>query len=179
MQSLQGHFLVASPHLPDPNFFRTVVLMVQHDRDGALGLVLNRPTRATVADAWQRFANGDVDSQQPVFWGGPVEGPPLVLHSQRELRQSEVLPGVYLSSRKAVIERVIRRGGRFRLFFGYAGWGAGQLEAELDMGGCSIPPRRATCLSLPSGCGNASPERSASRFLRPRSAGRWSPTSPG
>ena len=56
MPSLQGHFLVASPHLPDANFYRTVVLMVQHDPNGAVGLILNRTTNSTVAELWQRVA---------------------------------------------------------------------------------------------------------------------------
>ena len=52
MDSLQGHLLVASPHLPDPNFFRSVVLMIQHDEEGAFGVVLNRPTNNTVRDIY-------------------------------------------------------------------------------------------------------------------------------
>ena len=68
MDSLQGHFFVASPHLPDSNFYRTVVLMVQHDEQGALGLVLNRPTDTTVAQLWETVVQGAVlvsASRQP------------------------------------------------------------------------------------------------------------------
>ena len=56
MKSLKGHFLVASPHLPDDNFYHSVVLMVQHDQEGAVGLVLNRPTKNTVQEIWQLVA---------------------------------------------------------------------------------------------------------------------------
>ena len=58
MKSLKGHFLVASPRLADPNFFRSVVLMVQHDAEGAMGVVLNRPSSNTIADLWNVVGDG-------------------------------------------------------------------------------------------------------------------------
>lgn len=140
MKSLQGHFLVASPHLPDPNFYRTVVLLLQHDGEGAFGVILNRPGRTTVAEAWKLFGEGPCHSQQRVYRGGPVEGPPLALHTLRSCGQSEVLPGLFVTSRGEWLRRVVRGEKQFRLFLGYAGWGAGQLDSELEMGGWLVHP---------------------------------------
>jgi putative transcriptional regulator len=140
MRSLQGHFLVASPHLPDSNFYRTVVLMVQHDENGALGLVLNRPTNSTVGELWERVSSEPVSCERPVNHGGPVEGPLMALHTTADCADDEVLPGVYFASRDEYLERIVRGDQLFRLFVGYAGWSPGQLESELDAGGWLTVP---------------------------------------
>ena len=74
MKSLQGHLLVASPKLVDPNFFHTVVLLVQHNQEGALGLVLNRPLQTTVQEMWQEVGESQCEVDQPLHQGGPCEG---------------------------------------------------------------------------------------------------------
>jgi putative transcriptional regulator len=135
MNSLQGHFLVASPHLPDPNFYRTVVLMIQHDDSGALGVVLNRPSRRTVAEIWQMVGEGDCACNQLVHVGGPVEGPLMAVHTRKAESQTEILPGLYMTTRKDLLRRIVQGACRNRVFCGYAGWGAGQLEGELEAGG--------------------------------------------
>ena len=61
MKSLKGHFLIAPPKMFDPNFFRTVVLMIQHNEEGALGLVLNRPLEMTLKKAWEQVSDTDCD----------------------------------------------------------------------------------------------------------------------
>src|SRR5947207_7518107 len=77
-ESLRGKLLVASPALVDPNFFRTVVLITEHNEEGAMGIVLNRPSEALVADAVPEL--GEVAGDQaPVFVGGPVQPEALVL----------------------------------------------------------------------------------------------------
>ena len=81
MKSLKGHFLVASPHLADANFYRSVVLMIQHDEDGAVGLVLNRPTDNTIAEVWEMISESPCDVQGCVSIGGPVAGPLMALHT--------------------------------------------------------------------------------------------------
>ncbi|MFV1966687.1 MAG: YqgE/AlgH family protein, partial [Pirellulaceae bacterium] len=132
----QGHFLVASPHLPDSNFFRSVVLMVQHDEHGALGLVLNRLTNSTVRELWASVASETVTCERYVNHGGPVEGPLMALHTTAACADDEVLPGVYFASRDEYLERIVQDEDRpFRLFVGYAGWSSGQLESELEAGG--------------------------------------------
>ena len=136
MQSLAGHFLIASPYLPDPNFLRTVVLMVQHDAEGALGLVLTRPINLTVQEVWNNVSGEQIDAPEPIFQGGPVEGPLMAIHQQIELSELEVIPGVYFSSQRENIEPLIRkRSAPFHLFLGYSGWAAQQLEDEMEVGG--------------------------------------------
>src|SRR5688572_1282976 len=83
MASLQGQFLVASPHLSDPNFYKSVVLMVKHDEEGAFGLILNRPTTNTVREIWRAVTEQDLECEQPIYMGGPVSGPLVCLHRMK------------------------------------------------------------------------------------------------
>ena len=142
--SLAGQILVASRHLADPNFFRTVVLILEH-REGVLGVVLNRPTVITIADvvpAWQDL----IALPSVVFHGGPVErtaaiglarpdGP--VDPEQSALALTIADPGrevgiVNLSAGPSELVGVVRD---LRIYSGYAGWSPGQLESEIQAGG--------------------------------------------
>jgi putative transcriptional regulator len=137
MGSLKGHLLVATPMIGDPNFERTVVLLLEHNEDGALGLVLNRPTDVTVLDPLPEWYPLSADPSV-VFVGGPVEqgaaiGLARVADSVPGEGWSPVLGriGTFDLSRDPIdlsplVEEV-------RIYAGYAGWGAGQLEAEVDM----------------------------------------------
>ncbi|MEX2177017.1 MAG: YqgE/AlgH family protein [Pirellulaceae bacterium] len=141
MASLQGQLLVASPHLGDGNFYRSVVLMVRHDDEGALGLLLNRPTSNTINEVWRLVAEEEMPSDRPLYLGGPVAGPLVALHRIKACAEAEVLPGVYFAAHKDQLLKVVSHTTKpFRLFTGYAGWAAGQLEAELRAGGwLSVP----------------------------------------
>lgn len=144
MASLQGSFLIASPHLGDGNFNRSVVLMVKHDEEGAFGLVLNRPTGNTVADVWKLVSDGEVERRDPIYLGGPVQGPLMAVHGIASAAESEILDGVYLSAHKEQLKEVIASENvPVRLFAGYSGWGAGQLEGELEAGGWLVAPATA------------------------------------
>lgn len=135
LNSLRGKLLVASPHLPDRNFFRSVVLMLKHDDEGTWGIVLNRPTNNTVADVWAVLADEQSDCLETINLGGPVQGPLLAVHTEEECSEIEIIPGVYLATQREAIERIVREECYpFRLFTGYAGWGDGQLEQEMEMG---------------------------------------------
>lgn len=141
MKSLAGQFLVASPHLRDPNFARTVVLMLQHEEQGALGVVINRPGDKTVDEVWEMIGNEPVGCDQAVHVGGPVPGPLIAIHDQRKLAEKEVLPQLYMSMQKDSIEQLVQKSGAtFRLFSGHAGWGGGQLESEMNAGGWLTSP---------------------------------------
>lgn len=133
--SLEGHFLVSSPHLADVNFYRSVVLMVQHDDEGALGLVLNRPLSMTVAELWKAACHEEISSDRPVYVGGPVAGPLMCVHSSFQFAEHQICPGVYFASSRSQIEGIIAEEKPWFLFSGYSGWGPGQLENELRLGG--------------------------------------------
>jgi putative transcriptional regulator len=136
MKPLQGQFLVASPHLADGNFYKSVVLMIKHDEEGAFGLILNRPTESTVTEIWRMVGEEDeIDCPQPIYMGGPVSGPLVALHRLKGAAEAEVIPGVYFSAHKEQLGRVVRGNKPFRLYTGYAGWAEGQLEGELHVGG--------------------------------------------
>jgi putative transcriptional regulator len=144
MKSLEGHLLIASPRLLDPNFFRTVVLMVRHDEDGALGLVLNKPSSKSVRELWEQISSTPCEHNRLIHIGGPVSGPLMALHDEPSLSEVEVLPGVYFTSDSQQIEELIaRKGVELTLFYGYAGWGEGQLESELATGSWyTLPAKR-------------------------------------
>ncbi len=128
---LQGKLLVSSPALVDPNFRKTVVLIAHHDDDGALGLVLSRPSGVAAADAVPAL-DGLPGAADPVFVGGPVQpGAFMVLAEFEDVSEAAapIFGDVGFMPAEAEPEDLSIR--RLRLFAGYAGWGAGQLEAEL------------------------------------------------
>lgn len=135
MESLQGHFLVASPHLRDPNFVGTVVLMVRHDQNGALGLVINRPADKTLCELWKSVSDTPCHSDRPIHLGGPVPGPLMAVHTHQSLADAEISPGIYFVAERDKLESLVARvDDPFRVFVGHSGWGSGQLESELDQG---------------------------------------------
>ena len=141
MDTLQGKLLVASPHLPDPNFYRSVILIVEHQEDGALGLVLNRITNQLIRDVWRGACDQDCVAKDFLRLGGPVEGPLMALHSIAELEGHEIVPKVYFSSERAVLTSLVDQNDRpYHLFSGYSGWGAGQLDNEIKVGGWLTAP---------------------------------------
>jgi putative transcriptional regulator len=141
-QTLRGHFLIAGKQLRDPNFFKTVVLMVEHSDEGAMGLVVNRPSSVTVAHALsEHFKLPETDDQ--VYVGGPVEPSALfILHDAADLDEDErpVIPGLFVGSSATAFETVVRSSAagdsdiHFRIYSGCAGWGPNQLEGELSRG---------------------------------------------
>jgi putative transcriptional regulator len=136
MPSLRGKCLIASPALLDPNFARTVVLIAEHTDEGAMGLILNRPTEAVVGEAVEELA-GVVSPGEPVFVGGPVqEESVMVLAEFDDPAQAAavVIDDVGFLSADAELEDLSGRTRRARVFAGHAGWGPGQLDAELDEG---------------------------------------------
>lgn len=137
-----GIFLYAAPSLGDPNFSETVVLLVQHGSQGAMGLIVNRPTETTAAEAMPGTALPGLR----VYRGGPVQSEAiLVLLRGKRAPDSalRVIDGVFMSGRPKDLEAAARGGpavDRVRLYAGYAGWGAGQLEQEIRLGGWVIGP---------------------------------------
>lgn len=132
-------FLIAIPQLGDPNFARSVVLLLHHGPDGALGLVINAPTEMTLGAFAKEHALPchSANKDRLIFRGGPVEPTRgWILHSDdaAEERQ-EVLPGLSVSGSVDTLNNLLADGSQqLRLLLGYAGWGAGQLEAEMERG---------------------------------------------
>ncbi|HVR28329.1 MAG TPA: YqgE/AlgH family protein [Thermoanaerobaculia bacterium] len=134
-----GDFLIASRDLDDPNFARTVVLLLQAGPDGAGGVVVNRPTLTPVATVLPQV-EGLSERTDRLFWGGPVEPHAalvLVRVDQAPAEGSLVLDGVYAVRTRAGIEQILGGGlpqPSLRVFTGHAGWAAGQLEWEISRG---------------------------------------------
>jgi len=139
-----GTFLVASRDLGDPNFSETVILLLRYDEEqGAMGLIVNRrgdlPLSRVFEDVKQAKSRKDL-----AYLGGPVEEGNVLalLKSSRKLDEEQrVFPGVYLISDKDQLEKALAdklEPNVFHVYLGYAGWGPGQLERELDLGAWHI-----------------------------------------
>jgi putative transcriptional regulator len=127
-ETLRGRLLVAAPSLLDPNFARSVVLIAEHGDGGAMGLVLNRPSETSVEQAVPELVPLSGDGER-VFVGGPVSTDSVL--ALAEVEDPEDASELVLGDVGFVQDPDVsaRRG---RIFVGYAGWSAGQIEAELD-----------------------------------------------
>ena len=144
MNSLEGHLLVASRYLLDNNFVKTVILLVQHSEEGALGVVVNRPTCKTVKELWKEVGEAPCKSTRPVFLGGPVAGPIMAVHADHSLAEVEIVPGVFFAAKKPNLDQLVLHPKEpQKIFVGHAGWGPGQLENELQQGAWLTMPATA------------------------------------
>ena len=157
MQSLRGQLLVAAPVLIDPNFHRTVVLVGEHGAEGAMGVVLNRPSGVTVSDAVAPLA-GLTAEDDLVHVGGPVQTDAVVVLA--DFVEPDRSAGVVFDSVGFVPGEVddpdeLGELRSARVFAGYAGWGPGQLESELEEQAWIVVGRpSATCSrTTPTGSG--------------------------
>lgn len=137
--SLKGQLLIAAPEMDDPRFAHAVILMVQHDQGGALGIIINRPAgEMSNADLLKAIgATGNpVEGKVRIFAGGPVElNVGFVLHSAEYRRpETQDIDGrVAMTASPDVLRDIAEAKGpkKSLIAFGYAGWGPGQLESEL------------------------------------------------
>ena len=133
--SLTGKLVVAAPGMDDPNFEHAVILMVEHQDEGALGLVLNRPTDTRVDEVWGQISSQPCPLDQVLKRGGPCPGPLMLLHDRPRLAQVEVCRGVCFTTEEPLVQELLaEQASPLNFFLGYAGWGPGQLEAELSQG---------------------------------------------
>jgi putative transcriptional regulator len=140
-ESLRGKLLVASPALIDPNFGRTVVFLTEHNEEGAMGIVLNRPSETSVESVVPELA--EIAGGEPVYVGGPVQPEALVLlaeFSNPEAAAWIVVAEVGLASADVDLEELAASVRRGRVYAGYSGWGAGQLEAEMEVESWIVEP---------------------------------------
>ena len=138
--SLAGQLLIATPTMADPRFYQSVILMVRHDSDGAMGIIINRLAAerplATVLRAVGADADG-VSGTIQIFIGGPVQPEVgFVVHSTDYHRPEtlDIDAHVAMTSNREILRDIATKHGpkQSLIAFGYAGWGAGQLENELE-----------------------------------------------
>lgn len=129
--SVAGMLLVATPNLIDPNFYRTVILMLQDDEEGTVGLVLNRATEEPVVEHLPEWA-GRTRAPGTIHYGGPVEPEVAIGLSNSTDGMPSGVPGLSLVDLSA--SPAPDQGPTVRIYSGYAGWGSGQLQTELSLG---------------------------------------------
>ena len=141
----QGKLLVASPDLADPNFAKTVVLLVEYNDDGVVGLILNRRSKVPISRVLDALPSAKNRSDL-VYAGGPVGRTDilaLVRAGKAPADAKHVLGDVYLASTKESLERTFSGGGdagTVHVYLGYSGWTEPQLENEVNLGGWYILP---------------------------------------
>ena len=141
----KGIFLVAAPSLRDPNFRQTVVLLCEHGAEGALGVVVNRPTAMSISEALPQVPIIE-GAGHVLYAGGPVQtNQVMLLYRGEELPENahHVFDGVCLGGDVGMVERILTGAGTtesFRAYLGYSGWGPGQLESEMKTGSWIILP---------------------------------------
>ncbi len=136
---LKHHLLIAMPHLADPNFAQTVIYLVEHNEQGAMGLIINRPNGLNLADVLEQLRPDSEPASRcediAIFSGGPVQTDRgFVLHPAGEIYQATLALGeLSLSTSQDVLFAIAEGSGPAQslIALGYAGWEAGQLEAEL------------------------------------------------
>ena len=149
LEPAAGRFLIALPTLRDPNFVRSVVLLCEHNDEGSVGLIVNRPTQvklaAEIPGPLSEAREGDL-----LFQGGPVASSHVfALHNVPRLmgESREVVPGVWFSPGSEGVADRLRQppqpGEALRLYAGYAGWGPGQLESEMEQTAWIVGPASA------------------------------------
>lgn len=146
----KGKFLVASRDLLDPNFHETVVVLADYGENGAAGLIINRPTRVTLAqllpsEEWLRPRN------DTIYIGGPVAQDRLILlirSTKRLAGAHSLFDDVYISGSSSTLRSLMDADmdASFRAYMGYAGWGPGQLESEVERGDWRVLPAEADAI---------------------------------
>jgi putative transcriptional regulator len=133
-----GVFLVAESTVEGGPFYESVVLVLSHDAEGTLGVIVNRATRMPLSEALPDLDVGETSHK--LYFGGPValEGLLMLFRSEAPPENVEtVMDGVYYSGERSVLEKLLEqemRSDELRLFIGHSGWSPGQLEAELRRG---------------------------------------------
>lgn len=156
--NLTHHFLIAMPNMADPNFARTLTYVAEHNEQGALGIIINRPIDMNLATLFERVDLAlEVDgfADQPVYFGGPVQTDRgFVLHRPAGTWHStlQVNDEIALTSSRDILQAIGSRGepGEILVTLGYSGWAAGQLEQELaDNAWLTVPADAGIIFDLP------------------------------
>lgn len=141
----KGRFLLAGQSMIDPRFQQAVILILEHGQTGTVGLIVNKPHPVSLEHAF-KLPEG-IPADQPLFYGGPVSpGLAWLLFSGSDAPPGtvELLPGVYVANADLLVDAVeyFSVVKKMRIFSGYSGWAAGQLEAEIKRGSWKVIPAR-------------------------------------
>ncbi|MES0491639.1 MAG: YqgE/AlgH family protein [Leptospirales bacterium] len=133
MQSLKGKFLISSSTLKEDNFVQSVVFLIEHNEEGAFGLVVNRPLDSSLYDVLPKMSTKAKNI--PIYEGGPVRPEVLFVlfySDSADVEGEQVIENIYLGTSLALLEDLIETEKPFHVYHGYAGWSATQLEEELE-----------------------------------------------
>lgn len=138
--NLTDQFLIAMPGLEDPNFHHTVTYICEHDENGAMGITINRPSELKLKDILEHLEISSAASpaaEQWIYVGGPVQTERgFVLHNAGKTWDStlQITPRISITTSRDILEDIVRNEGpeKSLIALGYAGWGSGQIEAELS-----------------------------------------------
>ena len=132
----KGKILISEPFLNDPNFKRTIILLTEHNEEGSVGFIMNKPTELSFNDAIDDFP----DFESPIYFGGPVQLNTLqFIHKAGNIIEGsiEIMPGLFwggnFESLKEQMEIGRLKPEDFRFFIGYSGWDEGQLLEEMKI----------------------------------------------
>ena len=140
MNSFQGYFLVAAPHQLDPNFIKVAILVIGHTDRGAFGVIVNGNSKEC-SRFQQRNCRWCSPRKLRLSFGGPVAGPLMAVHANASLGEREFLPGLFFSGKeKNVLALMWQAEQPCKIFLGYAGWGPGQLNYEVERGIWRVVP---------------------------------------
>jgi putative transcriptional regulator len=140
MNSLRGHFLVAAPRQLDPNFIKVAILVVGHTNRGAFGVIVNGAGK-DCSRFQQRNCRLCSGEKFRFNFGGPVTGPLMAVHTKASLGERQVLPGVFFSAKERnVLPLMWQAVQPCKILMGYAGWGPGELDDEVERGVWRVVP---------------------------------------
>ena len=146
MKSFSNHFIISMPHMNDPIFSKSLIYICEHDNDGAMGLIINKPMISeNAADIIQQTGLTQIEPPLDIYFGGPVNlEMGLILHDANYNIEGTltISNSVALTSNKQIVLDLKNGGGpdEFRFSFGYAGWGKGQIEREIENGDWLLMP---------------------------------------
>jgi putative transcriptional regulator len=141
MQSLKGHLLIATPQLQSPIFTRSVILMIDQNEEGAVGVIINQQISTTMTDLSGKIFVEDFEWDKPISLGGPVASSLMLVHTVESLADEEIISGIYITAEGSKVQELIEERPEPSLVVAnYSGWGPGQLDQEI---------RRDSWLTLP------------------------------
>lgn len=153
LESLAGSFLLAHPSLGDPHFSKSVVLISAHSAEnGALGVIINRPTQKSLCDLNHEFSDSPL-AEIPIYEGGPVNPAQMILTGWKWLASEGMFKLYFGLTPEKTVELMGEGDLEIRGFMGYSGWSEGQLEKEIEQQAWVVSPLQGTFMDARDGEG--------------------------